>query len=150
MTGQAKRDFSKGRPKQVAYAVYLMYISTGWAILTQLVLSPPAAESTDEVYLSLVCGFGSIVLAVLIVVALGRAIMGGSNRARIFTIILYLLGLGYTLLYTRAWLDYAAMHPVQTALRWAGTIIQLVAIVLLLLPVSNQWFRSVKAEKQAL
>ena len=137
------------RPRTVLYAVYLAL--AGFAVqAVQITISlvtrqlGAMAEPRFSFFLALL--FAGILGFLVFEAWLIYGTWLGRNRRRILYIVWIVLSTVF-MLANGGWAQGLAVQPVRTAVGILANGIELVAVVLLLLPISNAWFREMRQAK---
>jgi hypothetical protein len=134
------------RPKTVSYAVYLALagLAVGAVLIT---VSLVTGQLGAEAYPALAFFLGLMAAGFLAFEAwLIHGVWLGRNRRRI----LYMVWIASATVFNLAngaWAQAWAVQPARTAVGLLATGIELIAVVLLVLPISNAWFREMRAAR---
>jgi MFS family permease len=134
------------RPKTVSYAVYMAL--TGLAVRAVLItVSLVTGQLGAEAHPALAFFLGLMAAGFVAFEAwLIHGVWLGRNRRRI----LYMVWIASATVFNLAngaWAQAWIVQPARTAVGLLATGIELVAVVLLVLPISNAWFREMRAAR---
>jgi hypothetical protein len=124
---------SAPRPRQVGFAIILLYIVLTIGVVRTIADASATVEMTGIAFMLLV-----LVLVFGTTLTLIMMISNGKNWARITFLILFVLGFVPAIL---GLLRFASNRPISALLGLAQIILQLIALIFLFQPEPSDWFR---------
>ena len=127
----------ESRPDKVSTAVKLLYLSIAIGVVRSIFEIPTLTQTTS---LSLVISVSVFTLAIMafLIYMIGR----GRNWARITFLVLFLIGLPFSVL---PLLQSLLANPISGVLGLSQAVLQIIALVFLFQKPSSDWFKLMKA-----